>query len=208
MKSTLQEIKEHVQDMKPVTANTAQILNIVATADYQIRDLAKFIKMDISLSTQCLRIVNSSAYSLCSPITSVERAVSYLGRKTILDLVIKLGLSGVYSSPMEGYEGEQGALWEHSLRTALASRLVAQSTSQEKTADVAYTAGLLHDVGKIVINHFLDKQPSDIIKEFAVGEKNDFNTIESQLLDTDHAEVGHMMAVHWGFPDILQKVIR
>jgi len=208
MKSIVEEVKENIRDMKPVSANTTRIINLVSTTDYKIGDLLKLIEMDVSLSTQCLRILNSAAYSLRTPIMSIDRAVSYLGRKVILDLVIQLGFNEIYSVPLEGYKGEQEALWEHSLRTAIASRLLVQSSSHKETADVAYTAGLLHDIGKIIISHFLAKQPSDTLKMFDVGGEIDFTTMESQMLETNHAEVGYMMAVHWKLPDLLQMVIR
>jgi len=208
MKSIAEEVMENIRDMKPVSANTTRIINLISTTDYKISDLLKLIEVDVSLSTQCLRILNSAAYGLRTPIMSIERAVSYLGRKVVLDLVIKLGFNEIYSVPLEGYKGEQEALWEHCLRTAIASRLVVQSSSHHEIADVAYTAGLLHDIGKIIISHFLAKNPSDFFKMYDIGGKNDFTTMESQMLETNHAEVGYMMAVHWKLPELLQMVIR
>ncbi len=208
MNSLLQKIKEDVSDLPAISGNSIRILNLIAKEDYQVCDLVKLIGMDVTLSTHCLRIVNSAAYSLHTPITSIERAVNYLGEKTILNLVINREFDWIYSSPLKGYKREHGVLWEHSLKTAVASRQVARANLTEGIDDAAYAAGLLHDMGKIIISHYLDKLPSDIKKKFEIGEKNDFQKVESQLLKTDHAEVGYIMADHWGIPVILQMAIR
>jgi len=208
MKSILQEITDEVRNMPPVSQNTIRILGIVASNDYNVREIAELIGTDVSLSTRCLRMVNSAVFGLRSPVTTVERAVVLLGNKELLGMAVHSGFDGVYSAPLEGYSGESGMLWEHSLRTAVASRTVAETAGWREVADTAYTAGLLHDMGKVIITHYLAGQPGDFLERYGVGEETDFVAVETRILETDHAEVGSMMAERWGLPDPLKAAVR
>jgi len=208
VKRILQEIVDEIGNIPPVSRNTVRILRMVASNDYNVREMAELIGTDVSLSTRCLRVVNSAAFGLRKPVSTIERAVVLLGSKELLGMAVHTGFGDVYSAPLEGYSGESGVLWEHSLRTAVASRITAEAAGWGDTADIAYTAGLLHDMGKIIIAHYLAGQPDDFLEKYGVGEETDFVSVESRMLETDHAEVGYMMAERWGFPDPLKAAIR
>lgn len=208
MNDELQEITNKIDELPPISPNTSSILNLVAQSDYTVKELQKLIELDISLTTNCLRLVNSAAFGLRSPINSIERAISFLGSKNILNLLINNSFGGVYSSPLDGYFCNQNALWEHSLRTAIAARLLAGALSQSESADIAYTAGLLHDIGKVVIEGFLTKYSDKYEKLLVENDGVDFASIEFTLLKINHMEVGLQMATKWKLPEVLKAAIR
>lgn len=152
--------------------------------------------------------MNSAHYNLRQPVTSIKRAISYLGNQTILSILINNNLGNYYNEALEGYQSEEGDLWSHSLRTAIAAKLITENHLPKESGNVAYTAGLLHDIGKIVISEFLNESLKADENPFSDKGEMGFQTIEKQILQTDHAEAGHMLAVKWKLPESLSSVIR
>ncbi len=205
---TLNTIKKRVKEMPSVSGNTLKILNLISEEDYSIKDLAGLIQLDISLSTRCLKIVNSASFGLRSTVTSIERAVSYLGKQAIFALVIESGFDYVFSQPLEGYHAQEGELWDHSLRTAFTSRNIAIESKNSDMADLAYTAGLLHNIGKVILAEFLTDHSDDIKAKFIDAKSHDFNKLEKEYLEINHTDVGGLMADNWNLPDCLKYVIQ
>jgi len=201
------EIEKNVHDLPPISSNTLQILNLVTKSNYEVRDLAKLISLDVSLTAKCLQVVNSASFGLRNPINSIERAVGYLGKKAILGLMINTSFSGIFSTVLSGYEADSGDLWGHSLRTAIAAKILGDHLNNTEIGEVAYTAGLLHDIGKVIINQHLS-DTNDWDKLFKkVGTEIDFTGLETELLKIDHAKVGELIAKKWGLPESLQCAI-
>ncbi|MCP4727859.1 MAG: HDOD domain-containing protein [bacterium] len=198
---TLESIKKRVKDMPSISSNTIRILELISDEDYSVKDLSGLISMDVSLATKCLKIVNSAKFGLQSVVTSIDRAVNYLGKQAIFGLVIESGFDYVFNKPLEGYNAAEGELWEHSLRTAIASRLLAIRIKKTDIADLAYTSGLLHNIGKVVMTEFLKGQTKKIQEKFKDSDEVDFSALEKKLLKTNHEEVGKMMGEKWGIPE-------
>ena len=208
MKNTLQQITDRVSTMPSISSNTVHILNLISNSDYAVKDLIKLVSLDIALSTRCLQVVNSASFGLGKPVTSIDRAVNFLGNRGILGIVIKQSFGQMFSNPLKGYLCEENGLWNHSLRTAIASRQIAQMANKYEVSDVVYTAGLLLDIGKVIISEFLANYNSDLNEKYRIGSEMDFPSVESNILRTNHAEVGYMLANKWNFPDTLQAAIR
>ncbi|MFC1563315.1 HDOD domain-containing protein [candidate division KSB1 bacterium] len=207
MMNTLESIQKRVREMPAVSSNTIRILELISDEDYSIKDLSALISMDVSLATKCLKIVNSAKFGLRTTVTSIERAVSYLGKQAIFGLIVESGFDYVFNSALEGYDAQEGELWEHSLRTAIASRLISVRIREKDLADVAYTAGLLHNMGKVVLTDYLKHQTKIIREKFSDSKEVDFSKLEKELLDINHEAVGKMMAEKWGIPEPLCMVI-
>ncbi len=208
MDDILLEISEKVREIPQVSPNTMKILNLIADPEYSVMELKKLIELDVSLATKCLKLVNSAAFGLRTPVETMDRAVSYLGSKPIMNMIINSDMDSVFDPQLVGYQAENGDLWAHSLRTAIGAKLFADLTDNYELSDLAYTAGLLHDIGKIIIAQFLNVSPEILQNKYEVGKETDFLEVETELLKTDHTEVGQMMALRWGLPEALQIVIR
>jgi len=201
------DIEKSVMEMPPISTNTLQILNLVSNANYKISEFAKLISLDVSLTAKCLQIVNSASIGLRNQINSIERAVNYLGKRTILGLMINSNFNGIFSTELSGYEAKNGDLWNHSLRTAIAAKVLGEHLNDSELGEVAYTAGLLHDIGKVIINQYLSGENhwGEILEN--AGPEIDFTSLEEELLNTDHAKVGELIARKWGLPESLQYAI-
>ena len=186
----------------PLLSPCAQhLVSIVGDPEHTINDVRAIIDTDPGLTTSVLRAVNSAAMGLLEPITSTARAVAYLGDKVVLGIALGSCAAQLYEDPLEGYEAERGALWSHCLQTAIAAREIALLARIAASPDEAYTAGLVHDIGKPLISAAMLDKP-----HYPAGNIN-YIDWERATVGTDHCEVGALIAKHWSLPESLCAVM-
>ncbi|MFZ0389700.1 MAG: HDOD domain-containing protein [Calditrichia bacterium] len=208
MNDQLREITRRVENMPVVSETPYRLLQLVERDDYAIAEIIKIVETDVSLTTRCLTVVNSAAFGLPRTINSIRQAVVFLGSRMLVKLAMTQAFKSFFQISMVGYGAKPGEFWEHSVRTAVGARLVAQELIPDVAPDLAYTAGLLHDMGKAVISEFLEKHQQHLLTEMQRQESGDFLEIERRVLGTDHTRVGEAMAEKWRLPESLQMVIR
>lgn len=202
------EILGSINNIRPMSQSASRLMNIVADPEYDCQDIIDVVAMDAVLTAKLLRMVNSVAFGLRVPIDTVARAVPYLGERMIVGVSLGLCASHLYSRPLTGYESEEGALWTHCLRAAIAAREIARYAKDKTILDVAYTGGVMHDIGKSVISIYLEGSPRKIVQGADSGKFTDYLEGERQILGTDHCEVGAAVAAHWRLPASLTAVVR
>lgn len=197
-----------IQDLKPLSQSAFYLLRRVADPDHDFAQIVRIVENDAVLTARILRVVNSAALGLRTQVSSVSRAVPFLGDQTIVGIALELCAAHLYQDALDGYESERGALWQHSLRTAIAARELATFTTVGVSADEAYTAGILHDIGKAVISTYLAGHTRDLLRATDTGEVQDYLEAERRQLGTDHCEVGAELAARWNLPAPLCAAIR
>lgn len=189
----------------PAPAPTVtRLLSLLARPDADNQDVVRIVQQDGVMSGKLLGLCNSAAYGLATQITSVEQAVLLLGQGEIHKLVLSLGFSGALAPAMSGYAMNDGELWRHSLMTAY-SAVAVTALARRIHVDpaIAYTAGLLHDIGKIVINHAIAHEVQEQMRELVRLQDYSLLEAEMQVLGTDHAKVGARLLQKWGLPEVL-----
>jgi putative nucleotidyltransferase with HDIG domain len=141
-------------------------------------------------------------------VTSIDRALCYLGERTVISIAVDENAGDLLRKPLEGYEACQGDLWRHDLFAAIASREVARYARGDFDMDLAFTAGLLHDIGKSVFSSFWSGASHAALDHIDQGEVRDYLAAEQYLAGMDHTLVGFEMARHWQLPEALQMAIR
>lgn len=126
----------------------------------------------------------------------------------VLSIALDACVGTLLRKPMAGYESGTDILWDHNLRTAIASKKVSEFSNEMISTDLPFTGGLLHDIGKAIISDFLRNSASDIISEIDENESMDYLSAEFERLGIDHARVGYQMATAWGLPSPLPEIIR
>lgn len=202
------EIARAIQAAPLLSPIANQLLQVTARADHELKEVIDLVKCDSLLTARMLRVVNSTAMGLVHQISSVDHAVSYLGERMVVGIAVAECTSEFFGKPLDGYEGEAGQLWKHELFTAIASRAVARHARLAMPADLAFTAGLLHDIGKAILSEFLRGTSSAVVADIAQGNTTDYLTGEQDQVGLDHSVVGFELAQHWKLPPILQQVIR
>ena len=188
--------------------SVARLLELLARPDSDNDDMIKIVCQDGVMSAKLLGLCNSAAYGFADPVGSIEQAVLMLGHSEIHRLVMSVGFSGAISPAMHGYAMPEGELWRHSLLTgyvAVAVTTVAHNTGVDPA--IAYTAGLIHDIGKIVITHTLDEDTQAAMR--ALIERREVSLVEAEriVIGTDHAEVGACLLRKWGLPEVLVEAV-
>ena len=162
-------------------------------------DVAKSLSRDEGLVLRVLKLANSSAYGMTRKITSISEAISLLGYKSISNIILAAEVYSSMDKGLSGYALDRGELWRHSLMVAYASRHLAQVTKKVNTED-AYVGGLLHDIGKVILNDYVRFGYGVIVK--LVEEKHiPFTEAESSVLGFDHAMIGSVLVERWEMPE-------
>ncbi len=200
-------IRQAIEKLPLFSPNALQLLQVVADPDHELDDVIRIVKFDSALTMRVLKVVNSPVYGLVAEVTSIDRALSYLGERMVVSIAVQENTGQLLNKPLEGYLGEQGALWRHDLFTAIASREVARYARGDFDLDLAFTGGLLHDIGKSIFSDLWKEVAQDALGQIDQGMVADYLMAEQDLAGLDHTVVGYQMARHWQMPEALQMVI-
>lgn len=205
---TAQELIAKVKNLPPVPNAALRLISLLDKNDASNEEVVSAIRCDNVLTAKLLRACNSPYFGFTDPVSSVDQAVLVLGHQQILHIVLTLAFGSTMAVPLPGCAAEASELWQHSLSTAMAAEVVAQSGLEINVeTPVAFTAGLLHDMGKLVMLQVLDPQlQSDIRSRMAV-DGIARHAAERELLGTDHAEVGACLLKSWNLPDNVVEAV-
>lgn len=201
------KIASRVGDIPMLSPVITKLLETINNPDYNVKEIVKIIEYDAALTARILRIANSAYFFRGHRIESLPRAVLQLGDKIVVGIAVSIDTSKILNKKLDGYESSSGELWAHSLRTAFAAREIARTSNPGSTADLAFTAGLLHDIGKVVISEFLMGKAEETVAWFDQKIVDDYLAAERKILGTDHSEVGYKVAKKWGFSEPLCQAI-
>lgn len=200
----LEQVVSSAKDLPSLPAITYRVIKLVDDAQSTAKDLNDVITQDQSLTAKVLRLANSAYYGFPRRISTVTDAIVLLGFNTIRSLVLSASVYPILEKPLEGYALAPGELWRHSQACAMGARLIAQR-ARYRQPDQAYIAGLLHDIGKVLLNHHLRQQYQEIVAR--VGGEVTFIEVEQEVLGFDHAQVGALLAEKWNLPPDLVEAI-
>ncbi|NUN95610.1 MAG: HDOD domain-containing protein [Candidatus Omnitrophica bacterium] len=201
LKAILQDIRE----IPPLPEVTTKVLQMTNDPDVSAAELNRVISTDEALTANVLKLCNSAYYGLPRVISSVTQAIMYLGFQTVRNMVLSTAVDHVYAKvDLSAYNHTQNGLSEHSFAVAVASQVISKRL-RPGLGDTAFTAGLLHDVGKIVLAKYVRGSKERLIE--LSGSPHITRDAELEILGTDHAQVGSQIADHWNFPQELTLAI-
>lgn len=189
----------------PVVYN--QILQEMVLEDTSVARVGKLIEQDPALSIKVLQIVNSAYMGVRNPVSNLVQACSMLGLENLKNVVL---MAEVFEMP----RGQKlppsfnlGALWSHSLAAGEGARHIASAeTSDRKVIDGAFTAGLLHEIGQLILATQLTDEFSQAIRH-AEDSKIPLVDAELEILGATHSQVGSYLLELWGLPDPVVEAI-
>ncbi len=186
----------------PTTAT--RLLPLLDDPDVSFNEIEDIIRYDPGLTANILKLTNSAYFGIPIKVHSVRQAMSLLGWKRLLQLVMTLCMSSLMKKPIPGYDLPRGELWRHSIAVSIAAENIVKYLSIPD-ADEVFTAALLHDVGKLILGGFVKKDLEFIQDMVAKGFS--FDVAENIILGTDHAKVGANILRQWSFPDDLVNAV-
>ena len=164
--------------------------------------IADIIQLDSGLSSSLLKIVNSAFYGFPSTISTISQAISIIGRTELAELVLGKSVINIFSKLAIKPE-DLGRHWRHSLLCGLMAKHIVKTIEKpEQSPDSLFVAGLLHDIGKLIIWHELPEQSVKIL-EHAQYMPLDTRNHEKEELGFDHTDVGQELLQSWKLPPLL-----
>lgn len=185
-----------------------QIQKVLNNPNTSAFDIADILQEDPAISAKVLKLTNSAYYGLAKEIESVRQAVVIVGLEAIKNLVLSASMFETFSNSDLDKEF-QDIFWRHSLGTAFAARLLAFKLKSKIGFDseAAFSAGMLHDIGKMVISVYMPDDAKNINE--LKGQKPDSqdHILEDEVLGYNHAQIGSLLAKQWTLPHKLQETI-
>jgi putative nucleotidyltransferase with HDIG domain len=196
----MEELDQYIQKVKhlpPAPRVLPQLLVLLGKPDSDTSKIVELIMYDQSLTASLLQVCNSAYFASAMPVSDLEEAVNRLGFQQVFRIVASISGSRSLATKQKGYGMDEGELWRHSVTTAVAAQLIAEETGVE--ANVAFTAGLLHDIGKIILSSGLENIYAKLLEEVDTNQLSLLET-EKKLLGVQHAEIGGRLLARWKFP--------
>ena len=208
MSISLEDVLNKVQNLPPLPplpTSVLQVITLTKNPATSVKELKTVIGQDPALTASMLRQVNSAYYGYARQISSIQEAIVMLGFQAIQGLAMSAAIAPLLKSKLLGYEIEQEGLWKHSLLTAIAAKWLCKHRKLP-FGDVAFTAGLLHDIGKLITDIYVQKVGDYLLKEVTETELS-YVELEENVIGFDHARVGGFIARSWNLPDDLVAAI-
>lgn len=191
------EYVKDVEKIAPCPEVALDVLSMAHAPDCSIPKLSEKIEQDPGLTANMLQMANSAYFGHMKKITSVKDIIVRMGVDAVKIISITSASVGLLRSPQAAYALGRGELWSHSFAVAILANIIARYAKARDTSAI-YTAGLLHDVGKVILDRPLQLESYNRHEH---DEQVDLLTVERSLLHTDHAEVGMALLEKWGLPE-------
>ena len=189
------------EEIPPFPPIAVRALQLVSDSESSLIELCNLIRADPSFSTAVLRIANSPLVAFSKNITSMVQAAMLLGFRRLRNVVVTLGLKSYLNG---GYSSILVPCWRHSLACALIAQKASMLCGYDK--DFAFTAGIMHDLGRIAMASTLPSEYAVVVERRA-NRPYDVLPIEREIFGVDHCIAGRSLATLWGLPQAFHEVI-
>lgn len=202
---TLDEIIRKVEDLPALPNIANEIMRLTEDPDSTVKDIEQAIMKDQSLTTRVLRLANSAYYGYARRISTISEASVLLGFQAIRSITLSASVGGLLMKEVPGYGLRENELWRQSQSCAIISRYIARKVRFAKI-DQAYVAGLLRDIGKVIVSYYLTEHFKKIM-DLVENENLSFLDAEERVLGFHHGQVGAEVAKKWNLPEDLVEAI-
>jgi putative nucleotidyltransferase with HDIG domain len=198
-----EQLAQGVQDLPSLPAVVMELLSNIEQENIDISVLAKKVSYDQALTAKTLRLANSSSSGLQVKVATIQQAITFLGFQTTRKLITAAAVTGCFpNGRCPGFNDK--AFWRHSIATAVCSRSLARRLRFNQ--DVAFTAGLLHDIGRLVLVSAYPQAYGEVLA-WRSAHDGEWLDAERAVLGVDHVDAGVALAGHWNFSDTMRQAI-
>ncbi|MDD2899841.1 MAG: HDOD domain-containing protein [Desulfuromonadaceae bacterium] len=192
-----------VDDLPTIPIVATKVLQLLDNPDVSVEEIADLMLTDQVMTARVMKLLNSPVYKPTQEITSLKRALVYLGLRHVRELALT-------TSVINAFDGTSGALelnafWEHSFGVGMVSKIIATKIGYQDL-EKAYISGIIHDLGEVFLSNFL-REPFMEVLDYIKTRPVKLVDAEAELLGTTHCEIGLCMARKWNFPDSYCDVI-
>ncbi|GGI18752.1 MAG: HDOD domain-containing protein [Oxalicibacterium faecigallinarum] len=197
------QVLRQIRDLPALPAIVQDLVKNMTRDDADIHLIANKVSQDQALSAKTLRFANSSFYGLQSRVTTIQQAITLIGVDAVKHVVTTAALTGYF--PAGHVQGlDLNHLWRHSIATAVCARVLARHLHVNQ--EYAFTAGLLHDIGRLVLATYFRREYEAVI---AYRNANDCHWIDAEhaVIGVDYVSTGVALATHWNFSESIRNAI-
>ncbi len=204
-KDLMAEITKAIEDLEPMPEVILKAREEMSKPDATFKEIGKVLETDQAIVAKVHRIANSAYYGLNGRVSRIHQALVVLGHKTLEQVINTAWASKILANPMQGYGFEAGTLWNHSLAVAMGAKEIAVKRQPTLEND-AFTAGLLHDVGKLILDEHILKNKSafDSLKK----DNTSCRKVEETIFGFDHSKISALICKQWHLPEIQASAIK
>jgi putative nucleotidyltransferase with HDIG domain len=199
------EVTKTIAHIRPIPQIAFKIIRMIRKGDYNMSDLAEEIRHEQVIGAKVLRYCNSPIIGLRQKIDSIGRAITLLGENRLIEVVLSASVDAFFDQREGGYSMTRGGLYQHAVGVAHIARILAKHTGRADE-DSAYTAGLLHDIGKVVLDQYITKSLPLFYQSVRTRDR-EFVKLEKEIIGITHQEAGRRLATKWNLPENLCEVI-
>jgi len=202
---SIKRVTQSVIGLPTLPTVVSKMLKIIDNRKTSADTLARLISSDQALTAKVLKLANSAYYGYQREISTVNMAIVVLGFNTVKEMGLGLSVIDVFKNPLSGAAGFDAVkFWEHGAACGVASRMLAKNSGSRFSGE-AYVAGLLHDMGKLILNQYFGEDFLNVLKE---AQNSDLESAEKKLLEVTHGEIGAWLAEKWNLPAMICDTVK
>ena len=208
MDNRVKQVVSNIRNLPTPPVVFHQIQKVLNDPKVSAAHVAAILAEDPAMSVKVLKMTNSAFYGLSREIDSVKQAVVIIGMEAIRNLVLSASVLDMFKGKSNDQEFQE-KFWRHSLATAFCSRILARKIHSRGIVDpdAAFSGGLLHDIGKVVLNCFLRPEYEKYVDQRAIDKTEESCVVEEKALGYTHSQIGSLLAVQWKLPQTLGETI-
>jgi len=202
---TAEQLEQVIEALLPIPQTALKIIRMINDDSYSFGEVSREILQDQVLSARVIKMCNSVSIDPGMKVDSIKKALLRIGEKNLLLPALSFSLQNFITQAMQGYSLCKGGIFHHSVRTAGISSKLAKLTGKAHP-DQAYTAGLLHDIGKVILDQYAYSAYPLFYRQLQI-QGNNLASHEKTLFGIAHTEAGYLLACRWGLPECLSETI-
>lgn len=192
-----------VDDLPTIPVVATQVIQMLDNPDVSVEEIADLMLSDQVMTARVMKLINSPVYKPAQEITSLKRALVYLGLRHIRELALTTSVINAFDADSGAIE--LNAFWEHSFGVGMVSKVIARKVGYQDL-EKAYISGIIHDLGEVFLSNYL-REPFQEVLDKIKNHPIKLVDAEAEMLGTTHCEIGLCIARKWNFPDVYCEVI-
>jgi putative nucleotidyltransferase with HDIG domain len=194
----LRFIAEKIIALPTLPTIVSRLMQLVDSPKSSAQSLTRIIENDQVLTARILKLANSAYYGMTRQVSSVSQAVVIVGFDAVKDMGLSVSVLDAFRDPGGSRYFNLSRFWEHTMGVAFTAKLLAKKYAPDVSSE-AFTAGLLHDLGKVIINQYCHDDFIEIMARVN-DDGEDLLYAETMVLDTTHDRIGGWLANRWNMP--------
>jgi HD-like signal output (HDOD) protein len=202
----LNELISGLESLPTLPSTSSRLISMLGDRDVDMGEVSDIVRIDEALSLTVLRYANSAAYGTPGREFNLRESIVRLGSETLLKIVLQLQVGQVVTRSCKAFDMSREAMWRSAIGGAVAAENLARQHCEEDR-DICFVAGLLRDVGKLVLDQKFGESYAESVSQHLTPTTT-FVDAERQAFGTDHAEVGGALCRHWQLPERIAQAVQ